>query len=136
MTGDRPGVKWFSVAFGAALLFLGYKTFFYSDPRLTADLAAALVRVGRLFFALGALSIAVAVGSRLWRSPKAKILDLLEALGYGGVGVALLAMRGSAKDGGLFESPLLPGVLLIVGLLKIGLAVREMQRRPPPPSGR
>jgi hypothetical protein len=132
----RPQVKWFTLVLGAALLLLGYKTYFYRNPRLTAELASALARAGLLFFALGGLSIAAAAIGAAWRSPKARLLDVIVALAYVGAGLFLLSMRGGGSGRGLFESPFLPAALLVIGLLKMGITARELRKRTPPPEAK
>ena len=128
-------MSWFTLVLGAALLFLGYKTHSYRDPRFTPEIAAAVARVGLLFFALGGLSVAVVAIAAAWRSPRAALLDLLLAFAYAGAGLSLLAMRGGGTGPRLFDSPVLPAALLVVGLLRIGIAARELRKRPPPPRG-
>jgi len=58
-----PKVKWFTLVFGFALLFLGYKTMSYSDPRLPLELSQAIETLSRLFFALGGLSVLVTIAA-------------------------------------------------------------------------
>ena len=122
-----PKVKWFTLVFGFALLFLGYKTMSYSDPRLPLELSQAIETLSRLFFALGGLSVLVTIAGFLWRSPLVKLLELAEAVAYVGAAMFLFSMRGRHEGGGLFDSPILPAVLLILGSLKTIIAAREFK---------
>jgi hypothetical protein len=123
VTARRPKVKWVSLALGGALIFLACKILAFWDPRLTPSLVAALGRMERLFFCLGELSIAVAAIGALWRSPRARLLDLAEALAYVACGALLFAMR-DPEGGGLFSSPALPSVLVAIGLAKLWAELR------------
>jgi peptidoglycan/LPS O-acetylase OafA/YrhL len=124
----RSRVKWFTFVFAAALVLLGYRTYTFSDPRLSPEQVAQLARVGCLFFGLGGLALAVGIAGSVSRSLWTKLLDLLEALAFIGSGGFLIALRGSEKGGGLFNSPILPTVLIVIGLIKGFVAVREYQR--------
>jgi hypothetical protein len=126
-SGNRSRVKWVSLVLGAALLFLGYRVSSFEDPRLTGELLGALRQAGLLFFTLGGLSIAAVIAGALWRSPAAKALDVVEALAYTAGGVFLLGLRDSSREGGIFNSPALPAVLLVIGLLKMWITWKELK---------
>jgi hypothetical protein len=124
----RSRVKWFTFVFAAALFLLGYRTYSFSDPRLTAEMSAALTRTGILFLSLGALALVVGVVGSVVRAAWTKLLEMVEALAFLGAGGFLLAMRGAGKGGGLFDSPLLPIVLIVIGIIKGIVAVREYRK--------
>ena len=124
----RSRVKWFSFVFAAALFLLGYRTYGFSDPRLTPEMASALARAGILFLSLGGLALAVGIIGSVVRSPWAKLLEAVEGIAFLGAGGFLLTMRGSGKGGGLFDSPVLPTVLIVIGLIKGIIAVREYSK--------
>jgi hypothetical protein len=138
----RSRVKWISFIFAAALLFLGFKIHLFArgyspdlakvDAAKVAEQLAALARVSRLFFALGGVALVAGVLGSAVRAAWVRLVELLEAVAFLGAGGYLLALRGSARSGGLFDSPILPAVLIVIGLVKAAVAIREL-RRPGPP---
>ena len=142
--GEEPGkkkrsqVKWFSFIFAGALIFLGVKIQLFIrsfspgtdnvDPVKLAQQLNAVVQVSCLALGLGGLALVVGIVGSVVRAPWVKFLEMLEALAFVGSGGFLLAMRGSGKGGGLFESPILPAVLVVIGLVKGIVAIREYRK--------
>jgi hypothetical protein len=134
----RSRVKWFSFIFAGALIFLGVKIQLFVrsyspgtdnvDPVKLAEQLSAVTQVSRLALGLGGLALVVGIAGSVVRAPWIKFLEMLEALAFVGSGGFMLAMRGSGKGGGLFESPILPAVLVVIGLVKGIVAIREYRK--------
>jgi len=134
----RSQVKWFSFIFAGALIFLGVKIllFLHSydpgtdnvDPEKLAEQLSAVALVSRLALGLGGLTLVVGIVASIVRSPWVKILEMFEALAFVACGGFLLFLRGSGKAGGLFDSPILPAVLMVIGLFRGIVAFREHRK--------
>ena len=134
----RSQVKWFSFIFAGALFFLGVKIQLFLrsyspgsehvDAGKLAEQLAAVALVSRLALGLGGLALVVGIVASILKAPWVKLLEMAEALAFFGSGGFLLAMRGSGKGGGLFDSPILPVVLVVIGLIKGVVAFREYRK--------
>jgi hypothetical protein len=134
----RSRVKWFSFIFAGALIFLGVKIHLFLrgyspgtdgvDPVKLAAQLSAVALVSRLALGLGGLSLVVGLVASIARSPWVKLLEMVQGLAFVACGGFLLAMRGSGKAAGLFDSPILPAVLVVIGLVQGIVAFREHRK--------
>jgi hypothetical protein len=134
----RSRVKWFSFIFAGALIFLGVKILLYLrgyapgegvDPAKLAEQIAAVEMVSRLALGLGGVTLVVGIVASVARARWVKLLEIAEALAFVGAGGFLLIMRGTGRAAGLFDSPILPAVLIAIGLFR-GIAAFREYRRP------
>jgi CHASE2 domain-containing sensor protein len=72
---------------------------------------------------LGCLAAVVGIFGSVVRAPWVKLLEMLEALGFVGVGGFILATRGN-----LF-GPALPIVLIVIGAIQGIIAFREYRKQ-------
>jgi len=134
----RSRVKWFSFIFAGALIFLGVKIHLFLrgyspgtdnvDPGKLAEQLSAVAMVSRMALGLGGIALVVGIAASIVRSPWVKLLEMAEGLAFLGCGGFLLAMRGSGKAAGLFDSPILPTVLVVIGLVQGIVAFREYRK--------